>query len=499
MSAAAPGSAPVNPLRDPRDRRLPRIAGPSSVVIFGVTGDLSRKKLMPAIYDLANRGLLPPGFSLVGFGRRNWSTEEFTAVIRDAVRASARTPFSEDVWRHLAEGFRFVTGSFTDDAAFDTLAATLGRLDADRGTGGNHAFYFSIPPGDFPAVLKQLDRSGLAHPGAEEWRRVVIEKPFGHDLASARALNARLHEVLAEEQILRVDHFLGKEPVIELEYLRFANLALAQVWDRHSVSCVQITMAEDFGIDDRGAFYDAVGALRDVVQNHLLQVLALVTMEPPVGPGAGPLRDSKAEVLAAIPAADPARYVRGQYDGYLDVPGVAAGSPTETFAALRLGIDNDRWAGVPIFLRAGKALAQRVTEVRLLLHRTPPLAFLPNPTRAGANQIVLRIDPDPGLRLQIAARGEHSWRTVDLDTSFSHDLGEPLQPYERLLHCALIGEHQLFTREDSVEQTWRIVQPLLDQPTPPHTYRPGSWGPAAAEALVHGHPSWQQPWLKADG
>jgi len=454
------------------------------LVIFGITGDLARKMTFRGLYRLERRGLLD--CPIIGVAADDLPLTALVARARAAIGAAGES-VDEAVFGRLARRLSYLHGDVTDSAVYERLVDHLA---------GYHRplYYLEMPPALFGSIVDHLSAAGLVR-GA----RVAVEKPFGHDLASARALNARLHEVLAEEQILRVDHFLGKEPVIELEYLRFANLALAQVWDRHSVSCVQITMAEDFGIDDRGAFYDAVGALRDVVQNHLLQVLALVTMEPPVGPGAGPLRDSKAEVLAAIPAADPARYVRGQYDGYLDVPGVAAGSPTETFAALRLGIDNDRWAGVPIFLRAGKALAQRVTEVRLLLHRTPPLAFLPNPTRAGANQIVLRIDPDPGLRLQIAARGEHSWRTVDLDTSFSHDLGEPLQPYERLLHCALIGEHQLFTREDSVEQTWRIVQPLLDQPTPPHTYRPGSWGPAAAEALVHGHPSWQQPWLKADG
>jgi glucose-6-phosphate 1-dehydrogenase len=228
-------------------------------------------------------------------------------------------------------------------------------------------------------------------------------------------------------------------------------------------------------------------------------VLALVAMEPPGDAGADELRDKKAAVFAAMPAADPTRYVRGQYDGYTKVPGVAPDSLTETFVALRLGIDNERWAGVPIFLRAGKALPERVTEVRMLLHRTPPLAFLPNPRRVEANQIVLRIDPDPGLRLQIAARGGDSWRTVHLDTSFSHELGEPLQPYERLLHSALVGEHQLFTREDSIEQTWRIVQPLLEQPPALHRYPTGSWGPGEADALLRGHPPWQPPWLDATG
>jgi glucose-6-phosphate 1-dehydrogenase len=338
--------------------------------------------------------------------------------------------------------------------------------------------------------VEHLGKAGLVQ---DAW--VAVEKPFGHDLCSARQLNACLHAVLREEQILRVDHFLGKEPVIELEYLRFANLTLAEVWDRKSVSAVQITMAEDFGVEDRGRFYDPVGALRDVVQNHLLQVLALVAMEPPVGASAGELQDKKVEVFRAMPAADPQHYVRGQYDGYRQVPGVVTGSSTETFVALRLEIDNWRWAGVPIFLRAGKALPHQVTEVRLLLRRTPRLAFLPIPMQVDPNQIVLRIDPDPGLRLQIITRSGDSWRPVHLDTLFSQELGELWEPYERVLHAALIGDHQLFARQDSIEETWRIVQPLLDHPPQSHPYPRGSWGPSAAESLVRGHHRWQRPWL----
>ena len=326
---------------------------------------------------------------------------------------------------------------------------------------------------------------------------VAVEKPFGHDLESARELNTRLRKILDEDQILRVDHFLGKEPVIELEYLRFANLALAELWDRKSVSAIQITMAENFGVEDRGGFYDPVGALRDVVQNHLLQVLALVAMEPPAGSSADDLRDKKGELLRAVGAADPKHYVRGQYTGYLDVPGVAKDSDTETYTALRLEIDNWRWAGVPVYLRAGKALAQRVTEVRLHLNRTPGLAFLPNDGQAEQNQIVLRVDPEPGLRLALTAKDDDDkgWSPLTLDASFSRELGEPLEPYERLLHSAMIGDAQLFAREDSVEESWRIVQPLLDAPSPLHTYERGSWGPVEeADKLVRGHAKWHKPW-----
>jgi glucose-6-phosphate 1-dehydrogenase len=347
-----------------------------------------------------------------------------------------------------------------------------------------------MPPSLFTPIVENLGKAGLL-----EGSRVALEKPFGHDLASAQELNTRLHAVLDEEQILRVDHFLGKQPIVELEYLRFGNLALAELWDRNSISEVQITMAEDFGVQDRGRFYDSVGTLRDVVQNHLLQGLALVAMEPPVGPSADDLNDKKAEVFRAMPAADPDRYVRGQYAGYTDIDGVAKNSQTETFVALRLEIDNWRWAGVPIFLRAGKALPERVTEVRLFLRRTPRLAFLPESTRAEGNQIVLRIDPDPGLRLQLTAQGGRGWQDVHLDSCFAEDLGEPIQTYERLLYAGMTGDRQPFAREDSIEETWRIVQPLLDTPGKVHRYEPGSWGPDEAQSLLRGHHGWQQPWL----
>ena len=291
-----------------------------------------------------------------------------------------------------------------------------------------------------------------------------MEKPFGHDLDSARELNTRLRAVLEEDQILRVDHFLGKQPVVELEYLRFANQALAALWDRQSIAEIHITMAENFGVDDRGKFYDAVGTLRDVVQNHLLQVLAVVAMEPPVGASADDLNDKRAEVYRGMPALNPEHCVRGQYQGYTDVKGVAQDSQTETYIALRTEIDNWRWAGVPIFLRAGKGLPEKVTEVRLFLRRVPGLSFLPHRRPAEPNQLVLRIDPDPGMRLQLSAQVGDEWHDVHLDSSFAADLGEPEGPYEVLFHAALTGDRQLFARIDSIEQTWRIVQPLLDKP-----------------------------------
>jgi len=428
------------------------------LVIFGITGDLARKMTFRALYRLERRRLLT--CPVIGIAGDDMPVEQLMRRAREAISA-AQEQIDDAVLERLARRISYLPGDVTQDALYERLAQRIT---------GHHRplYYLEMPPALFAPIVEHLGKVGLV-----ENARVAVEKPFGHDLASARQLNANLHAVLNENQILRVDHFLGKEPVIELEYLRFANLVLAEIWDRHSVSCMQITMAEDFGVEERGKFYDAVGALRDVVQNHLLQVLALVTMEPPDATGDN-LRDKKAEVFRAMPSANPHHYVRGQYDGYTDVAGVTRRSSTETFAALRLEIDNWRWSGVPIFLRTGKELPARVTEVRLVLHRMPRLAFLPQPTEVQANQIVLRIDPNPGLRVQIAARAGETWRPVHLDTSFARDLGEPLEPYERLLHHALIGDMHLFAREDSIEQTWRIIQPLLDDPPAVHFYKRGT-------------------------
>jgi len=324
----------------------------------------------------------------------------------------------------------------------------------------------------------------------------VVEKPFGHDLASARALNAELSKLLQEWQIMRIDHFLGKEPAMDILYLRFTNSILEPLWNRDRISCVMITMAENFGVEDRGSFYDPVGALRDVVQNHLLQIIGLIASEPPATADADGLRDKRVEVFRAMPDADPKHYVRGQYDGYLSVPGVAPNSQTETFAALRLEIENWRWSGVPFFIRAGKALAERVTEVRVIFKRPPRFAFTSNPT-LDQNELVLRIDPRPGTDLVVQAKkpGVHATRSVDLSLIFAEELGEPPEPYERLLGDALRGDNSLFTREDSVEETWRIVQPLLDAPPPVQTYAQGSWGPDDCAGLVAGHTRWRTPWL----
>lgn len=498
-------TATRNPLRDPRDKRLPRIAGPCSIVLFGVTGDLARRKLLPAIYDLANRGLLPPGFSLVGFARRDWADQDFGRIVHDAVRTGARTPYREEVWASLAEGFRFVPGTFDDDAAFDTLAATVRELDTARGTGGNHAFYLSIPPGFFGQVCRQLQRSGLAEPEPGSWRRVVIEKPFGHDLASARELNDIVAGVFPADAVFRIDHYLGKETVQNLLALRFANAMFEPVWNRHYVDHVQITMAEDLGIGGRAGYYDGIGAARDVIQNHLLQLLALTAMEEPISFEADHLRAEKEKVLASVrlPSDLSVATARGQYAagwqggerviGYLEEDGVAADSTTETYAALRLDVVNARWAGVPFYLRTGKRVGKRVTEIAVVFKKAPFLPFGDTATEElGQNAVVIRVQPDEGVTIRFGAKvpgAQLEVRDVTMDFGYGRAFTETSpEAYERLILDVLLGDPPLFPRHEEVELSWRILDPVerhwarqrgrLDQ------YPAGTWGPAEADAMM---------------
>jgi glucose-6-phosphate 1-dehydrogenase len=495
---------PRNPLRDPRDRRIPRVAGPCVLVMFGVTGDLARKKLMPAVYDLANRGLLPPGFSLVGFARRDWEHEDFAQVTYQAVKEYARTPFRDTVWEQLSEGIRFVPGEFDDDDAFDRLATTVSQLDEERSTGGNYAFYLSIPPKSFPTVVQQLKRSGLSDSHGHGWRRVVIEKPFGHDLASARELNAILDAVFPPHAVFRIDHYLGKETVQNILALRFANEMYEPIWNRGFVDHVQITMAEDIGIGGRAGYYDGIGAARDVIQNHLLQLLALTAMEEPVAFDADSLRMEKEKVLSAVrlPSDLATGTARGQYaagwqggrqvKGYLEEDGIPADSRTETYAALRLGVDTRRWAGVPFYLRAGKRLPRRMTEIALIFQRAPHLPFSATDTEElGQNALVIRIQPDEGITVRFGSKVPGTAmevRDVNMDFAYGESFTESSpEAYERLLLDVLIGDPPLFPRQQEVELGWRILDPVEDfwaLYTKPEQYTAGSAGPPSADAMM---------------
>ena len=514
IDALTQAAGPVNPLRDPRDKRLARIAGPSSLVIFGVTGDLSRTKLMPAVYDLANRGLLPPGFALVGFARRDWADQDFGRVMYDAVREHARTPFRESVWEQLAEGLRFVPGDFDDPAAFDRLAATIADLDRVRGTGGNHAFYLAIPPRYFPVVCEQLARSGLSAQHPDQWRRVVVEKPFGHDLASAQALNRIVEEVFGHDSIFRIDHYLGKETVQNLLAIRFANEMFEPVWNANFVDHVQITMAEDIGIGGRAGYYDGIGAARDVIQNHLLQLLALTAMEEPVSFEAADLRAEKEKALSAVRLPDDlgqttarGRYTAGwQGDqlvpGYLEEPGIPADSCTETFAAVTLEVDTRRWAGVPFYLRTGKRLGRRVTEIAVVFKRAPHLPFSHTATEElGQNAFVIRIQPDEGVTLRFGSKVPGTGmevRDVSMDFGYVHSFTESSpEAYERLLLDVLVGDPPLFPRHREVELSWAILDPIEDfwaTQGAPEAYPGGSWGPAGADAMMaRDGRTWRRP------
>lgn len=507
-------TGPVNPLRDGRDKRLPRIAGPCSLVIFGVTGDLARKKLMPAVYDLANRGLLPPGFALVGFARRDWSDQDFGTIVHDAVREHSRTPFREDVWERLSEGIRFVEGTFDDAAAFERLKSTLATLDVERGTGGNHAFYLSIPPGAFPTVCEQLSASGLATGDDGSWRRVVIEKPFGRDLQSAKDLNAVVNRVFPEDTVFRIDHYLGKETVQNILALRFANQLFDPIWNAHYVDHVQITMAEDIGLGGRAGYYDGIGAARDVIQNHLLQLLAITAMEEPVSFKPAELQTEKIKVLSATKLAEPfaETAARGQYTagwqgsqrvkGLKEEDGFDAESNTETYAAITLEVDTRRWSGVPFYLRTGKSLGRRVTEIAVVFKRAPHLPFDATMTEElGQNALVIRVQPDEGVTMRFGSKVPGSSmqvRDVSMDFSYGQAFTESSpEAYERLILDVLLGEPSLFPVNEEVELSWKILDPILEFWASGGTadpYEAGTWGPESAnEMMERTGREWRRP------
>ncbi|WP_062213681.1 glucose-6-phosphate dehydrogenase [Demequina oxidasica] len=493
-----------NPLRDPRDRRLPRIAGSCGLVMFGVTGDLARKKLMPAVYDLANRGLLPPAFALTGFARREWDREDFQQVVHDSVKQYARTPFREETWKQLSDGIRFVQGTFDDPEAFNTLRETVEELDRERGTGGNHAFYLSIPPSAFPQVVRQLRDSGLSAPKEDTWRRVVIEKPFGHDLESANDLNDVVSEVFPPDSVFRIDHYLGKETVQNLLALRFANQLFEPIWNAQYIDHVQITMAEDIGIGGRAGYYDGIGAARDVIQNHLLQLMALTAMEEPATFEAADLRTEKEKVLRAakLPEDLGENTARGQYSagwrggeqvgGFLDEDGIAEDSGTETYAAIRVDIPNRRWAGTPFYLRAGKRLGRRVTEIALVFKKAPSPYFQQvEGSDVGNNALVIRVQPDEGVTLRFGSKvpgAAMEVRDVTMDFAYGNAFTESSpEAYERLILDVLLGDPPLFPRHEEVALSWQILDPITSfwaTQGQPEQYRSGTWGPTSADAML---------------
>ena len=451
------------------------------LAIFGISGDLAKKMTFRALYRLEAAGKL--NLPIVGVAIDDWNDERLRQHAREAVAATVADP-DEDVFGRLAARLSYIQGDYGDEETFAKVGKAISAAKRP-------VFYLEIPPALFATVVQGLGQAGLT-----ENAHVVIEKPFGHDLESARQLNSELRSVLQEDQILRIDHYLGKEPVMDITYLRFANSVLEPVWNREHVSHVQMTIAEDFGVEDRGRFYDAVGAMRDVIQNHALQVLGIVAMEPPTGNHPDSVRDKKLELFKATCAADPKRYVRGQYEGYREVQDVAPDSTTETFAAVELEIDNWRWAGVPFFVRAGKCLPAKSSEVTVVFKRPPRLGVghgrTPEP-----NKMTIRIEPEPGSRMRLYAKkaGAEAFEAADLEVLFEKVPGEDPEPYERLLGDAIASEHQLFTRQSTVEETWRVVQPLLDEPGPVHPYEKGTWGPKQAEELVRGTAQWSQPWL----
>ncbi len=512
----------VNPLR--AGLQLDRVPAPCVMVIFGVSGDLATRKLMPALYDLAVGLPLPEGFSIVGVSRREWSDEEFRAEMRKAVTEHARTPVTEESWDSFASGLFYVRGDFDDPETYSRLKERLETVDRERRAQGNRLFYLATPPSFYSAIIEHLGRCGIAHrqdiysDTQQGWNRIVVEKPYGHDLASAHALNAAIAQVFSERQIYRIDHYLGKETVQNVLAFRFANILFEPVWTRHYVDHVQITVAESIGVENRAAYYEEAGALRDMVQSHMLQLLAVVAMEPPAFFNGNAVRDEKVKVFRSVvpPMGDDvAKYVvRGQYaagfidgqpvPGYRQEKGVNPTSTTETFVALKLGIDNWRWADVPFYLRTGKRLPRRVTEIAIEFQRVPHLMFATvGKLDLQPNVLTMRIQPDEGISLRFAAKvpgASMRLRTVRMDFAYGAAFGGAgADAYERLLLDAMLGDPTLFARRDEVEAAWAIVQPILDawaaQPVS-HLplYEAGTWGPEKADDLIERDGrSWRRP------
>ena len=499
-----------NPLRAVADRRLQRVAGPCGIVLFGITGDLANRKILPALYDLANRGLLPPSFSIIGVARR---PVDAARSVEAAIRNGAQTPVISTTLAQILDGLRMVEGQYNDPELYRALGATMADVDATRGTGGNFAFYLSIPPSLFPVVTEGLANAGLNRGAPGSWRRVVIEKPFGHDMASARELNASVSGVFPHDSVFRIDHYLGKETVQNILALRFANELYEPLWNSSHVDHVQITMAEDIGIGSRAGYYDGIGATRDVIQNHLLQLLALTAMEEPTSFHADALRAEKEKVLEATHLfGSPAQAsVRAQYSsgwqggqwvrGYREEDGIPAESVTDTYGAIALGIETRRWSGVPFYLRTGKRLGRRVSGIAVVF-RNPPFLPFPDVAGLGQNTLVIRVQPNEGITFKFGSKvpgSEMRLRDVTMDFAYGHAFTEYTpEAYERLILDVLLGDPPRFPQTREVEESWRIIDQVENywdaHPESLETYAPGSWGPAGADAMLaaHGH-AWRRP------
>ncbi len=501
----------TNPLR--AGLRLERTPGPCTLVIFGASGDLTKRKLLPALWALAETQRLPPGFSIVGVARTPMSHDEFRQQLRDAIVEDKTV--DDAVLDSFLQGLYYQTGSFDDAGMFVQLKALLEQIDRERGTGGNRAFYCSTAPSFFPVIVEQLGKAGLVTPNSQGngWTRIVVEKPFGHDLASARALNATVHSVFDERQVYRIDHYLGKETVQNLLVLRLANTIWEPIWNRRYVDHVQITVAESLGVEQRGGYYEEAGLVRDMIANHMLQLLTLVCMEPPAAFDADAVRDEKVKVLRAVRPFTAERLatdaVRGQYGpgfvaaaqapGYRQEDKVSPTSNTETFAAVKFMVDNWRWEDVPFFLRSGKRLPKRVTEIAIQFKPVPHLLF----ETSTPDVLAIRIQPDEGIALQFDAKVPGTTmrqRPVMMDFRYGTSFGvAPAEAYQRLLLDVLIGDSTLFARRDEVEAAWSIIDPLLALwgSTPAAefpNYEAGTWGPEAADELIAGpNRQWRRP------